>query len=249
MNKLKNMSKKKSFWNTFVNEFSGTILITFIIIYTTVFILLGRAGIFNFWGGNNIINGITAAVCFPFVLVLALCAIALIIHIVVLIPLIIHKIKAVYNYTYFPLTVDEIKYALNKNIISSKEDYIKLILDSLRYGITNKPSLFEFFFPTCYITFSQEELYLLCKAFEEVFDSPIIIDNDMLSYLNKYNTHYSPFDAAKCLDEASLATIREENGKNTTFALYTDGDKYKEILETVDFPLYVSNMDYTNNRK
>ena len=176
-------------------------------------------------------------------MVLALCAITLIIHIVVLIPLIIHKIKAVYNYTYFPLTVDEIKYALNKNIISSKEDYIKLILDSLRYGITNKPSLFEFFFPTCYITFSQEELYLLCKAFEEVFDSPIIIDNDMLSYLNKYNTHYSPFDAAKCLDEASLATIREENGKNTTFALYTDGDKYKEILETVDFPVYVSNMD------
>ena len=139
MNKLKNMSKKKSFWNTFVNEFSGTILITFIIIYTTVFILLGRAGIFNFWGGNNIINGITAAVCFPFVLVLALCAITLIIHIVVLIPLIIHKIKAVYNYTYFPLTVDEIKYALNKNIILfvlSILSYFVMIL--LEYGSTIK---------------------------------------------------------------------------------------------------------------
>lgn len=49
MNKLKNMSKKKSFWNTFVNEFSGTILITFIIIYTTVFILLGRAEYLIFW--------------------------------------------------------------------------------------------------------------------------------------------------------------------------------------------------------
>lgn len=241
MNKFKNISKKKSFWNTFVNEFSGTILITFIIIYTTVFILLGRAGIFNFLGGNYIINGITAAVCFPFVLVLALCAIALIIHIVVLIPLIIHKIKAIYNYTYLPLTVNEIKNALDKNIISSKEDYIKLILDSLRYGVINKPksSLFEFFCPTCYITFSKEELCSLCKTFEEVFDSPIVIDNDMLSYLNKYDTHYSPFDAAKYLDGVSLTTIREENGKDTTFALYTDGDKYKNILETVDFPLYV----------
>lgn len=37
MNKFKNISKKKSFWNIFANEFSGTILITFIIIYTTVF--------------------------------------------------------------------------------------------------------------------------------------------------------------------------------------------------------------------
>ena len=239
MNKLKNMSKKKSFWNTFVNEFSGAILITFIIIYITVFILLGRTGIFNFLGGNNIINGITVAVCFPIVLVLALCTIVSIINIVMIIPLTIHKIKAIYNYTYLPLTVDEIKYALDKNIISSKEDYIKLILDNLRYGVTNKPSLFEFFFSTCYITFSQEELYSLCKTFEEVFDSPIIFDEDMLLYLNKYDTHYSPFDAAKCLDEASLATIREENGKDTTFALYTDGDKYKEILETVDFPLYV----------
>lgn len=48
----------------------------------------------------------------------------------------------------------------------------------------------------------------------------------------------TPFDEAY-KDEASLATIREENGKDTTFALYTDGDKYKEILETVEFPLYV----------
>ena len=29
MNKLKNMNKKKSFWSTLVNEFLGTILITF----------------------------------------------------------------------------------------------------------------------------------------------------------------------------------------------------------------------------
>ena len=35
MNKFKNMNKKKSFWNTLFNEFFGTILITFIIIYIT----------------------------------------------------------------------------------------------------------------------------------------------------------------------------------------------------------------------
>lgn len=236
MNKLKNMNKKKSFWSTLVNEFLGTILITSIIIYMIVFILLGRAGIFNFMGGSSdIINGLVAAAAFPIVLVLALCTIVLIINIVAFIPLTIHKIKAVYNYTYLPLTVDEIKDALDKNIISSKEDYIKLILDSLRYGVTNKPSLF---FSTYYIAFSEEELCSLCKSFEEVFDSPIIIDNDMLSYINKYDCTHTPFDEAY-KDEASLATIREENGKDTTFALYTDGDKYKEILETVDFPLYV----------
>lgn len=168
MNKLKNMNKKKSFWSTLVNEFLGTILITFIIIYITVFILLGRAGIFNFMGGSNdVINGLVAAVAFPIVLILTVVLIALAVNIVGLIPLTIHKIKAVYNYIYLPLTVNEIKDALDKNIISSKEDYIKLILDSLRYGVTNKPS---WFFSTHYIAFSEEELYSLCKAFEEVFD-------------------------------------------------------------------------------
>lgn len=235
MNKLKNMNKKKSFWGTFVNEFLGTILITFIIIYITVFILLGRAGIFNFMGGgSDIINGLVAAVLFPIVLVLVFLVIALAVNIVGLIPLTVHKIKAVYNYTYLPLTVDEIKDALNKNIISSKEDYIKLILDSLRYGVTNKPSLF---FSTYYIAFSEEELYSLCKTFEKVFDSPIVIDNNILSYLNKYECSYSPFDAAEYKDRVSLITIRQD--ENKTFALYTDGDKYKNILETVNFPLYV----------
>lgn len=235
MNKLKNMNKKKSFWSTFVNEFLGTVLITSIIIYITVFILLGRAGIFNFMGGgSDIINGLVAASLFPIVLVLVFLVIELAVCIVGLIPLTIHKIKAVYNYTYLPLTVDEIKDALNKNIISSKEDYIKLILDSLRYGVTNKPSSF---FSTYYIAFSEEELYSLCKTFEKVFDSPIVIDNNILSYLNKYECSYSPFDAAEYKDGVSLITIRQD--ENKTFALYTDGDKYKNILETVNFPLYV----------
>lgn len=239
MNKLKNMNKKKSFWGTLVNEFLGTILITFIIIYMIVFILLGRAGIFNFMGGgSDIINGLVAAALFPIALIFVACTIALAVYIVGFIPFTIHKIKAVYNYTYLPLTVDEIKDALDKNIISSKEDYIKLILDSLRYGVINKPSSF---FSTYYIAFSEEELCSLCKAFEEVFDSPIVIDNDMLSYLNKYECSYSPFDEAEYNDEVSLITIRQEyeNGKDATFALYTDGDKYKNILETVNFPLYV----------
>lgn len=217
-----------------VNEFLGTILITFIIIYITVFILLGRAGIFNFMGGSNdVINGLVAAVAFPIVLILTVVLIALAVNIVGLIPLTIHKIKAVYNYIYLPLTVNEIKDALDKNIISSKEDYIKLILDSLRYGVTNKPS---WFFSTHYIAFSEEELYSLCKAFEEVFDSPIVIDKDMLSYLNKYDCSDSPFDVAKTIN---IRIQEYENGKDATFALYTDGDKYKNILETVNFPLYV----------
>lgn len=236
MNNFKNVSKKKSFWNTLFNEFFESILLVLFITYMAAFILLGKAGILNFMGSSNyIINGLVAAASFPIVLILAVGVIALAVNIVGLIPLTIHKIKAVYNYTYLPLTVDEIKDALDKNIISSKEDYIKLILDSLRYGVTNKPSLF---FSTYYIAFSEEELCSLCKFFEEVFDSPIIIDNDMLSYINKYDCTHTPFDEAY-KDEALLATIREENGKDTTFALYTDGDKYKEILETVDFPLYV----------
>lgn len=37
----------------------------------------------------------------------------------------------------------------------------------------------------------------------------------------------------------ATSLIMHENGKDTTFALYTDGDKYKNILETVNFPLYV----------
>ena len=239
MNNFKNMSKKKSFWSTLVNEFLGTILITFMIIYITVFILLGKAGIFNFMGGDNyVINGLVAAGAFPIVLILAVLLIALAVSIVGLIPLTIHKIKAVYNYTYLPLTVDEIRDALDKGVISSKEDYIRLILNSLRYGAMKKPSSW---FSAYYITFSQEELYSLCKSFEEVFDSPIIIDNDMLSYINKYDDIDTPFDNAKYKGEVLLRDIRQkyENGKDATFALYVDGDNYKEMLETIEFPIYV----------
>lgn len=71
--------------------------------------------------------------------------------------------------------------------------------------------------------------------------SPVTGERIEFSYLNKHDCSCSPFDVAKYIDEVSLLTIRQEyeNGKDTTFALYTDGDKYKNILETVNFPLYV----------
>lgn len=236
MNNFKNMSKKKSFCNALFNEFFGSILLVLFITYIAAFIILGKAGIFNFIGGDsNIANGFVAAVFFPIVLGLVLLAIVLIVSVLGFIP---HKVRAVYNYTYLPLTVDEIRDALDKGVISSKEDYIRLILNSLRYGAMKKPSSW---FSAYYITFSQEELYSLCKSFEEVFDSPIIIDNDMLSYINKYDDIDTPFDNAKYKDEVLLRDIRQkyENGKDATFALYVDGDKYKEMLETIEFPIYV----------
>ena len=230
------MSKKKSFCNALFNEFFGSILLVLFITYIAAFIILGKAGIFNFIGGDsNIANGFVAAVFFPIVLGLVLLAIVLIVSVLGFIP---HKVRAVYNYTYLPLTVDEIRDALDKGVISSKEDYIRLILNSLRYGAMKKPSSW---FSAYYITFSQEELYSLCKSFEEVFDSPIIIDNDMLSYINKYDGIDTPFDNAKYKGEVLLRDIRQEyeNGKDATFALYVDGDKYKEMLETIEFPIYV----------
>lgn len=239
MNNFKNMSKKKSFCNALFNEFFGSILLVLFITYIAAFIILGKAGIFNFIGGDsNIANGFVAAVFFPIMLGLVLLAIVLIVSMLGFIPFAIHKVRAVYNYTYFPLTVDEIRDALDKGIISSKEDYIRLILDSLRYGAMKKPSSW---FSAYYITFSQEELYSLCKSFEEVFDSPIIIDNDMLSYINKYDDIATPFNNARYTDEVLLRNIRQEyeNGKDATFALYVNGDKYKEILETIEFPIYV----------
>lgn len=239
MNNFKNMNKKKSFCNALFNEFFGSILLVLFITYIAAFIILGKAGIFNFIGGDsNIANGFVAAVFFPIMLGLVLLAIVLIVSMLGFIPFAIHKVRAVYNYTYFPLTVDEIRDALDKGIISSKEDYIRLILDSLRYGAMKKPSSW---FSAYYITFSQEELYSLCKSFEEVFDSPIIIDNDILSYINKYDGIDTPFNNAKYTDEVLLRNIRQEyeNGKDATFALYVDGDKYKEILETIEFPIYV----------
>ena len=148
MNNFKNMSKKKSFCNALFNEFFGSILLVLFITYMAAFIILGKAGIFNFIGwDSNIANGFVAAVFFPIVLGLVLLAIVLIVSVLGFIP---HKVRAVYNYTYLPLTVDEIRDALDKGIISSKEDYIRLILNSLRYGAMKKPSSW---FSAYYITF------------------------------------------------------------------------------------------------
>lgn len=131
MNNFKNMSKKKSFCNALFNEFFGSILLVLFITYIAAFIILGKAGIFNFIGGDsNIANGFVAAVFFPIVLGLVLLAIVLIVSVLGFIP---HKVRAVYNYTYLPLTVDEIRDSLDKGVISSKEDYIRLILNSWSY--------------------------------------------------------------------------------------------------------------------
>lgn len=65
------------------------------------------------------------------------------------------------------------------------------------------------------------------------------------SRLNKWFKTYddidTPFDNAKYKGEVLLRDIRQkyENGKDATFALYVDGDKYKEMLETIEFPIYV----------
>lgn len=162
---------------------------------------------------------------------LVLLAIVLIVSVLGFIP---HKVRAVYNYTYLPLTVDEIRDALDKGVISSKEDYIRLILNSLRYGAMKKPSSW---FSAYYITFSQEELYSLCKSFEEVFDSPIIIDNDMLSYINKYDDIDTSFDNAKYKGEVLLRDIRQkyENGKMLHLPCMWMGINIKKCLKQLSF--------------
>ena len=90
MNNFKNMSKKKSFCNALFNEFFGSILLVLFITYIAAFIILGKAGIFNFIGGDsNIANGFVAAVFFPIVLGLVLLAIVLIVSVLGFIP---HKV-------------------------------------------------------------------------------------------------------------------------------------------------------------
>lgn len=237
MNNFKNISdKKKSFLISLINEFFEAFMIILGISYISIITILSKIGIINFFGAEYWgLSVIVATFGFPLLLLILLLIIYAIEEIVTAIPLAIHKIKAIYNYTYLPLTTDEIKDALDKGIISSKEDYIRLILDSLRYGITNKPSsLFNTFY---YIRLSKVEICYLCKAFEEVFDSPVIIDKDMVSYINKYDYRYSPFDYLSTTDGYSIQDSRQGN-ESVTFAIYLNGDKYKEILETVDYPLY-----------
>ena len=237
MNSFKNISnKKKSFLISLINEFFKAFMIILGISYISIITILCKIEVFNFFGAEYWgLNVLVVAFGFPLLLLILLLIIFAIEDIVTAIPLKIHKIKAIYNYTYLPLTADEIKDALDKGIISSKEDYIKLILDNLRYGITNKPSsLFNTFY---YIRLSKIEIYYLCKAFEEVFDSPIIIDRDMVLYLNKYDYRYSPFDYLSTTDGYSIQDSRLGNN-SVTFAIYLNGDKYKEILATVDYSLY-----------
>lgn len=59
----------------------------------------------------------------------------------------------------------------------------------------------------------------------------------MVSYINKHDYRYSPFDYLSTTDGYSIQDLRRGN-ESVTFAIYLNRDKYKEILETVDYPLY-----------
>lgn len=127
MNNFKNMSKKKSFCNALFNEFFGSILLVLFITYIAAFIILGKAGIFNFIGGDsNIANGFVAAVFFPIVLGLVLLAIVLIVSVLGFIP---HKVTIVKKAT--PPALDAVVKDLSadKNVKETSGPAISLMCE------------------------------------------------------------------------------------------------------------------------
>ena len=111
MNSFKNISdKKKSFLISLINDFFEAFIIIIGISYISIITILSKIGIINFFGAEYWgLSVIVATFGFPLLLLILLLIIYAIEEIVTAIPLAIHKIKAIYNYTYYHLLLMKLR--------------------------------------------------------------------------------------------------------------------------------------------
>lgn len=91
----------------------------------------------------------------------------------------------------------------------------------------------------------------LVSLWDEIKDKKIVVYDLETTGFKSKNTRILSFSAIRYqvsehgMDEIDRCDMflnpmmTYENGKDATFALYVDGDKYKEMLETIEFPIYV----------
>ncbi len=208
--------KKKSFWKVFLDECAGVILVGAIMIYIALSMIVGNLILPYINNGEEInpyiedvsskftiflIETVIGAIWLFGVIFMLLIAFAIIGVIVIAIVTGITHIIAVKRYTYLPLTVDEVKEAINAGLFEdTPESYIDYLTKQMKYFDSS-------------ITFSVNDMKMIIKTVKEIWDKPFKLNKDYL-IRNKIESYdYFPFRFRDDRDDL----FQLKKGKTVTF--------------------------------
>ena len=208
--------KKKSFWKVFLDECAGVILVGAIMIYIALSAIIGNLILPYINNGKEInpyiedvsskftiflIETVIGAIWLFGVIFMLLIAFAIIGVIVIAIVTGITHIIAVKRYTYLPLTVDEVKEAINAGLFKdTPESYIDYLTKQMKHFDSS-------------ITFSVNDMKMIIKTVKEIWDKPFKLNKDYL-IRNKIESYdYFPFRFRDDRDDL----FQLKKGKTVTF--------------------------------
>lgn len=208
--------KKKSFCKVFLDECAGVILVGAIMIYIALSAIIGNLILPYINNGKEInpyiedvsskftiflIETVIGAIWLFGVIFMLLIAFAIIGVIVIAIVTGITHIIAVKRYTYLPLTVDEVKEAINAGLFKdTPESYIDYLTKQMKYFDSS-------------ITFSVNDMKMIIKTVKEIWDKPFKLNKDYL-IRNKIESYdYFPFRFRDDRDDL----FQLKKGKTVTF--------------------------------
>lgn len=209
--------KKKSFWKEFFNECIGVILVGTIIIYIALSAIIGNLILPYINNGKEInpyiedvsskftiflIKTIIGAIYLFGAIFMLLIAFAIISIIVIAIVTGITHITAVKRYTYLPLTVDEVREAINAGLFKdTPESYTDYLTKQMKYFDGS-------------ITFSVDDMKIITKTIKEIWDESFKLNKDYL-IRNKIESYdYLPFEFR---DDRDDLFCQLKKGKTVTF--------------------------------
>ena len=207
--------KKKSFWKVFLDECAGVILVGAIMIYIALSAIIGNLILPYINNGKEInpyiedvsskltiflIETVIGAIWLFGVIFMLLIAFAIISLIVIAIVTGITHIIAVKRYTYLPLTVDEVKEAINAGLFKdTPESYIDYLTKQMKYFDSS-------------ITFSVNDMKMIIKTVKEIWDKPFKLKDYLIR--NKIESYdYFPFRFRDNRDDL----FQLKKGKTVTF--------------------------------
>ena len=208
--------KKKSFWKVFLDECTGAIVVGAIMIYIALSIIVGHL-ILPYINNGEEINPYIEDVSSKFtifliktaiggmylfgVIFMLLIAFAIIGVIVIAIVTGITHIIAVKRYTYLPLTVDEVKEAINAGLFKdTPESYTDYLTKQMKYFDGS-------------ITFSVNDMKMIIKTVKEIWDKPFKLNKDYLIRNEIESYDYFPFRFRDDRDDL----FQLKKGKTVTF--------------------------------
>ena len=209
--------KKKSFWKEFFNECVGVILAGAVMIYIALSAIMGNLILPYINNGKEInpyiedvsnkfsiflIKTTIGAIWLFGIIFMLLIAFTIIGIIVIAIVTGITHITAVKRYTYLPLTVDEVREAINAGLFKNDpESYIDYLTKQMQYYDDS-------------ITFSVDDMKMITKTVKEVWNESFKLDKDFLIRNKIESYHYLPFGSA---DDRSSLFCQLKKGNTVTF--------------------------------